>query len=211
MEPPAASVSAEERAPRRRPSATQVRLREAARAVFAEQGYPAARVADIVTRASLSHGSFYTYYDNKAAALEDLVREAAWRLHAVADDPWDGPDVRGALERVIGRFLEVYADEADVVRAWVQAAALEGDFAALLRELRGGFVDRVAENIAVAAAIGGHDPRLAASALVAMAEGFALEHLTSPDTPIPPGVVGTLAAIWHGGLLGLAGRGRVDD
>lgn len=170
-----------------------------------------ARVDDIVAAADVSHGTFYTYYENKAAVLADLVRSAADRLQAVASEPWDPADeptgledvtVRETIERVIGRFLSVYAQESDVVRAWVEAAAVDGEFGRLLTKLRSGFVDRIAENLAPAAFAGGHDPRTAASALVAMVEGYVIEH---PDEPqaAPAEVVRTLAAIWHGGLLGL--------
>ncbi|MGH3440702.1 MAG: TetR/AcrR family transcriptional regulator [Nitriliruptorales bacterium] len=190
---------------------TAARLRRAARDAFADVGYVNARVDDIVAAADVSHGTFYTYYENKAAVLADLVRSAADRLQAVASEPWDPADeptgledvtVRETIERVIGRFLSVYAQESDVVRAWVEAAAVDGEFGRLLTKLRSGFVDRIAENLAPAAFAGGHDPRTAASALVAMVEGYVIEH---PDEPqaAPAEVVRTLAAIWHGGLLGL--------
>lgn len=183
---------------------TADRLRSAAREVFAEIGYVSARVEDIVSRAQVSHGTFYTYFENKAAVLEALVREAAGRLDEVVAGPWDGDDPRMALERVIGEFLDVYADEADVFGAWVEAAAVDPNFAALLAETRGEFVDRVAHNVAPAAEAGGHDPQTAARALVAMVEGFVIEH-SEDAREAPPGLVRTLAAIWHGGLLGLAG------
>jgi AcrR family transcriptional regulator len=183
---------------------TADRLRTAARDVFAEIGYVSARVEDIVSRAEVSHGTFYTYFDNKAAVLEALVREAAERLDEVVAGPWAGDEPRAALERVIGEFLEVYAGEADVLGAWVEAAAIDPDFAALLAETRGEFIDRVARNVAPAAEAGGHDAQTAARALVAMVEGFVIEH-SEDARRAPPDLVRTLAAIWHGGLIGLAG------
>lgn len=189
---------------------TALRLRAAAREVFAEIGYVNARVEDIVSRADVSHGTFYTYFDNKAAVLEALVREAADRLDEVVAGPWDGDDPRAALERVIGEFLEVYADEADVLGAWVEAAAIDPDFAALLAETRGEFIDRVARNVAPAADAGGHDPQTVSRALVAMIEGFVIEH-SDDARQAPPGLVRTLAAIWHGGLIGLADGAEPTD
>ncbi len=186
---------------------TAARLRDAAREVFARIGYANARVEDIVTRAHVSHGTFYTYYDNKAAVLSDLVDTAAARLEQVLAAPWEGPDVRAALERVIGEFLAVHADEADVMRAWAEAGAVDADFATLRTELRAGFVEKVAANLAPVAEPGGHDPRAAASALVAMVEGYANEHLSGEA---PREVVRTLAAIWYGGLLGLSDTTETD-
>lgn len=175
--------------------------------MFAKVGYANARVEDIVTRAHVSHGTFYTYYDNKAAVLADLVEVAAARLEQVLAAPWEGPDVRATLERVIGEFLAVHADEADVMRAWAEAAAVDADFATLRTQLRAGFVDKVAANLAPAAELGRHDPRAAASALVAMVEGYANEHLSGEA---PRQIVRTLAAIWYGGLLGLSGTAGTD-
>ncbi|MDQ4130735.1 MAG: TetR/AcrR family transcriptional regulator [Actinomycetota bacterium] len=180
---------------------TAARLRDAARHVFAEIGYANARVEDIVSLAQVSHGTFYTYYDNKAAVLADLVDTAAARLEQVLAAPWEGPDVRAALERVIGEFLAIHSDEADVMRAWAEAGAVDADFATLRTELRAGFVEKVAANLAPVAEPGGHDPRAAASALVAMVEGYANEHLSGEA---PNEIVRTLAAIWYGGLLGLS-------
>jgi AcrR family transcriptional regulator len=182
---------------------TKSRLRDAARRVFADIGYVNARVEDIVVRADVSHGTFYTYYDNKAAILEELVREAAAELQAVVEDPWEGPDARSALERVIGDFLAVYGAEADVFGAWVEASAVDPGFAALLAETRGEFIDRVAENLAPVVAAGGHAPHTASKALVGMIEGFVTEH-PEDVRDSPAELVRTLATIWYGGLMALA-------
>lgn len=184
---------------------TAARLRGAAREVFADVGYAGARVEDIVSLAEVSHGTFYTYYENKAGVLDALVQEAAARLEEVAAGSWEGDPPRAALERVIGEFLDIYADEADVLGAWVEAAAVDPDFATLLAATREEFIERVARNVAPAAEAGGHDPYDAARALVAMIEGFVTEHPGATSLRDPE-LVRTLAAIWHGGLLGLAGH-----
>lgn len=187
-----------------RAAQTAEKLRAAARVAFAEHGYPATRVADIVDEADVSHGTFYTYYVNKPAILEDLVRTVAERLHAIAEAPWEGPDVRATLEEVIGNFIDAYAEDGDVIRAWVEAAAVESRFADLLRELREGFVKRVASNLEPVAIEGGYDPVVAASALVSMVEGFAIEHFPAASRKAREDAARTLAAIWHGGLHALS-------
>jgi AcrR family transcriptional regulator len=158
----------------------------------------------------VSHGTFYTYYDNKSAILEALVLELSEGIQSVVQGPWEGPDVHTALADVIGEFLSVYASEAEVFGAWVEAAAVDPGFAALLAQTRGEFIDRVAENIAPVVAGGGHDPHIAAKALVGMIEGFVTEHpedvrKASAET------VDTLATIWFGGLMALAGTAEDAD
>jgi AcrR family transcriptional regulator len=47
---------------------------EAALAVFTEKGFHAASVSDIATRAGVSQGTIYLYFDSKEALLEAAVR-----------------------------------------------------------------------------------------------------------------------------------------
>lgn len=182
---------------------TRARLLEAARTAIAEHGYVAARVEDIVALAGVSHGTFYTYFENKAAAFHALIGVAASELQAVVDEPWDGPDGTAAVEAVIGRFVAVFATHAPVVRGWLEASAHDPQFATRLREVRGGYVHRVAEVLAPSLAGTGHDPSLAATALVAMVEGAVTQGVVDRG-PITQGeLVRTLRSLWVGGVIRL--------
>jgi AcrR family transcriptional regulator len=182
---------------------TAARLRAAAREVFAARGYAAARVEDIVAEAGVSHGTFYTYFENKGSALDALIDVTAGELQSVVDDPWEGPDVLATIAAVIDRFVAVFAEHADVVRAWLEAGAHEQHFRDRLREVRQGYVDRVAEHLEPALADTAHDPSVAAAALVAMVEGYATQGMATDDPAQRASVVATLSAIWFGGLLRL--------
>jgi AcrR family transcriptional regulator len=186
---------------------TAARLRQAAREVFTERGYAAARVEDVVARAGVSHGTFYTYFDNKGAALDALIDATEVELLAVVDEPWEGSDVAGTIESVIARFVEVFAADADVIGAWLEASAHEQHFRNRLREVRAGYVDRVATQLEPALADTPHDAHVAAAALVAMVEGYATQGMAADDRDQRATTVGTLAAIWFGGLLRLAEAG----
>jgi AcrR family transcriptional regulator len=181
---------------------TAAALRRAARDAFAELGYPNSRVEDIVERAGVSHGTFYTHYANKAAVLEALVRGAAEQLEDVLAAPWEGEDLLSTLERVIGEFLAVYAAQADILRAWIEAAAVDEEFASLLSATRGAFVDRVAHNLRPVVTGSGHEPRTVARALVAMVEGSVTDDRQSAH--VSDDLVRTLASIWHAGVLAVA-------
>lgn len=183
---------------------TAARLREAARAVFADHGYASARVEDIVARAGVSHGTFYTYYDNRAAILDDLVDEAAERLRAVVDQPWEGPDVAAAIRSVIGAFVDTLSDEGDVIGAWIEAASTDEHFRTRLREVRSSYTDQVARHLAPALAHTPHDPVIAAGALVAMVEGYTTDRLAAGGSAERESAVNTLAQLWFGGLVRLS-------
>jgi AcrR family transcriptional regulator len=183
---------------------TAARLRAAAREVFAERGFAAARVEDIVAVAGVSHGTFYTYFENKSAVLDALIDATSVALLAVVDEPWEGDDVADTIEAVIARFVEVFAADADVIRAWLEASAHEPHFRQRLRQVRSGYVDRVATQVEPALADTHHSPRAAAAALVAMVEGYATEMLSDDDLEQRERTVATLGALWYGGLLRLS-------
>jgi AcrR family transcriptional regulator len=192
-----------------RAARTAARLREAARLAFAELGWQATRVQDIVQRAGVSHGTFYTYYDSKAAILDDLVRSSQADFVALAEEPWEADDVRGALERVIGGFLDLYQRDAVLMQAWLQAARDEAAFGHLYDELRGRFVDRITEHIAATAAASGRagtpPARTVASTLAAMVEHFAYCWIVLGEPHERDDVLATLTLVWGSTLNALAG------
>src|SRR5690242_18501399 len=72
-----AGRSSSERSGRREQNKAENRaaLLKAARTVFAEMGYGAAGVRDIVRRTDLASGTFYNYFKDKAEIFEAVVRE----------------------------------------------------------------------------------------------------------------------------------------
>lgn len=184
---------------------TAAKLRTAAREVFAELGYANARVEDVVASAGVSHGTFYTYYENKAAVLEALVDETATALLAVVEEPWDGPDVEVAVQTVIGRFVDIILRDADIIGTWIEATSHEPGFRERLRAVREGAAARVAEQIAPLSRAG-HDPQVIAGALVAMVEGYTTLNLINAPQTDRDAAVATMTQIWVGGLVRMAGE-----
>jgi AcrR family transcriptional regulator len=193
----------------RKSTDTAARLRQAALVAFEDLGWQATRVADITRLAGVSHGTFYTYYENKAALAEDLIRSSMADLMALASEPWKANDVRGALERVIGGFLDVYQRDRVILRTWLEAARENRRFSVRYLEARGAYVDRVAELVAaVTAASGRHEgrpPRTIASALVAMVEHFAYCWAVLGEDHDRDDAVAALVVIWGSTLNELAG------
>ena len=193
---------------------TAERLLEAARAAFGELGWQATRVQDVVQRAGVSHGTFYTYYTNKAAVLEDLVRFSQADLVALASEPWEAGDVRGELERIIGGVVDLYERDAPVLRSWLAAARDERQFSNLYVELRGLFLARVAENLDSVIALGNRPSatpsRTIAAALVAMVEHLCYCWLVLGETHERDDVIASVILIWGSTLNALAGFDLVD-
>lgn len=186
---------------------TRAGLLRAARTVFAAKGYATARVEDVVAAAGVSHGTFYTYYDNKAAVLDALIDATAADLQAVVDEPWEGTGGAATIGAVLDRFVGVFAGHADVVRVWLEASAHERHFRDRLRQVRTGYVDRVAEVLAPVLDPSPHEPQVVAAALVGMVEAYATQGITGHDPARREDVVRTLTTIWLGALIRLAEDG----
>ncbi len=188
---------------------TAAKLREAAKEAFDELGWRGARVEDVVKRAGVSHGTFYTYYENKSALLSDLVRQSQADIAALASAPWAGEDVRGALEAVIAGFIDRYARDAVTMRVWLEAARDDPMFGAMYLDARAMFVDRVADNVgAVVVAsgrTGGPPASTVASTLVAMVEHFAYCWLVLGEEHERADVIESIVVVWGSTLNALAG------
>jgi len=122
---PVAGTPASARELRAQGRKTMRRLLDAAMRVFAERGFQAARVDDIVRAARTSHGTFYLYFANKEDLLRALAIECAHEMEALASGLGEiTPDDAGAAElrRFLGAFFAIYRRYGPVIRA-----VMEGD------------------------------------------------------------------------------------
>ena len=195
--------------PSARRERTAARIREAAREAFGELGWNATRVEDIVGRAGVSHGTFYTYYENKTAVVVALVGGLQGELQRLVEDPWEAEDVRGAIRRVVAGLLDLYEREAVVLRTWLQAARDEQELGERYRLTRERFVERVSQNVAAVAEAGGRDAGqfalTVAAALVAMVEHLFYSWLVMGEPHRREDVLEAVLLIWGASLNALAG------
>ena len=85
---------------------TDEAFREAARLVFARDGYLNAKISDIAAAAGRSVASFYNYYDTKADLLIALAEEFHAEATQLAVLPYRaGPGRRGGAARGRGGLL----------------------------------------------------------------------------------------------------------
>lgn len=99
--------------------ARRTQLKEAALAVFAERGFHATSVADLIAAAGVARGTFYLYFDSKEALflelLDDLMAELRAGIKGVDPSP-GAPSVRAQLPHVIARVLKVVANNRSLTR-----------------------------------------------------------------------------------------------
>src|SRR6478752_2112247 len=102
---------------------TMRKLLDAGMRVFAERGFHAARVDDIVRAARTSHGTFYLYFANKEELLRALAIQCAQEMGALAGGLGEVTDDEvGAAElrRFLETFFSTYARFGPVLRAWME-------------------------------------------------------------------------------------------
>jgi AcrR family transcriptional regulator len=135
---------------------TRAQLLDAARVVFERDGFLDARVADIAAVAGLAHGSFYTYFDSKAAAFRTLVNEVMENgLYAPsrpASPRTDGraPTVAEAWRRIEEgnrRYLELFLRDRKLLALFEQVASFDEELRRYRVELRQRSVTRAADGI----------------------------------------------------------------
>lgn len=199
---------AQERELRAQGRRTMRRLLDAGREVFAERGFHATRVDDVVARAETSHGTFYLYFSNKDDLLRALVRDCEQAVLEVADRVPPFEASRGGLSRLrewIGAFDEMYRSYGPVFRVWIESQPTETEFAQraadVMRQLKEAFEARIRGCSACA----GLDPSTSALAFVAMVERFAYLSPTMSEPGEREHGLDTLARLIHRGLFG-----RVD-
>jgi AcrR family transcriptional regulator len=149
---------------------TMQRLLDAGAAVFAERGYHAARVDDVVKAAATSHGTFYLYFSNKEDLFRALAVQVATEMAALAADfpTLQSGDDTTALRVWLDRFAELYGRAGPVIRAWTEAEISDSEFGRIGGDLVQEFTARLAARIRTAAP--DVDPFFAAMAVVAMIE-----------------------------------------
>ena len=102
-------------------------LVDAGRKVFVERGYHRTRVSDVVEAAGVSHGAFYRYFEKKDQLARTLATRAMQTVSRVlAEIPApaliDGASGRTVLRRWLRRYNLTQANEAAMLRVWVDAA-----------------------------------------------------------------------------------------
>jgi AcrR family transcriptional regulator len=125
---------------------TRDKILEAAARVFAQSGYVEARMLDIATGAGLSTGGLYRYFDNKTdvfAALiadlhEDFYNYSGHTRKLLSEDPL------AALTEANRGYIEHYHRNRHVMRAFIEAAAVEERFQTILHDMRERHVRRFA-------------------------------------------------------------------
>jgi AcrR family transcriptional regulator len=190
--------------------ATRQRILRAAEECFGQHGYAEASVAEIVRRSGVAQGSFYNYFESKAAIFAELIRSLQRQMTDATRE--------GALRAAGGSRVEV---EVEGTTAFLEWLAEHRDLHRLLHlideadpglavEFFGGFAKGYAEALAEAMDEGEVqrlDPELLAFALMGMNHFVSMRWmLWDREGELPPELMDDFARIIAGALRGAAVR-----
>jgi AcrR family transcriptional regulator len=180
---------------------------DAAKRVFSEKGYFNAKISDISAAAGKSTGSFYNYYDNKQALLEDLaedfIDEVLGRAqYAHRGDPYEN------IKEVVTVYWNTYKEYVPTMIGLFQLSMTDARFATKWQQLRVRGVRNVISGIRKAHRDGfadGIDEHAFASAIMSMIDSFCWTWLANDGEPgfgpIDDDVaIETLAQVWYRSL-----------
>ncbi|WP_167760349.1 TetR/AcrR family transcriptional regulator [Paraburkholderia pallida] len=155
-------------------SKTEASIKDAARRVFARDGFVNAKIGDIAEEAGKAIGSFYQYFKNKEELLLALAEEFRIALRdnihppcGIDEDPFEN------LREMLLSFWQVYREHGAVAVAVFQASMVNDSFASIWREIRAEGIRVSSTRIRLAQRLGyctGVDPEIAGSSLCSMIE-----------------------------------------
>lgn len=129
----------------------RAQILRAARAIFIEQGYLAARVEDVARRANLSKGAVYFYFESKRAIFDALVdEEHAVTISFLEEAERDTRPAQVKLVELGTRYLDYFAGLKTPPRFFLlmsEMAIRDEDIRRRANAIHQRFVDRIAEVI----------------------------------------------------------------
>ncbi len=182
-------------------AANRAAILAAARVVFADIGFGAASVRDIIRRTDLATGTFYNYFPDKESVLREVldettieirVRVRAARLEAASVEDFVRNGFRAYFDYLADdrEMLELMSRNAGTIRAMFDEPAVGAGVEELRLDLERG----VADGILVA-----HDSELMAAAMVGAAVEVAIRLLNREPLDVE-GPVELLTSVFAPGL-----------
>jgi AcrR family transcriptional regulator len=176
---------------------TRGALVQAACEVFEEQGFAEVKISDIPSRAGVSYGAFYTYFDSKEAIFREVVNATTGEMFQASRS---GVGEDGSP---VDRIREATSN-AGIMRVIEQVAPGNAYFRTLLSDIRALFVQRIAGGIKrlqdEGLADADLDTQVAATALGGMVENFARQWFLFGETYDEGLVLETLTRLWAKGI-----------
>jgi AcrR family transcriptional regulator len=181
----------------------------AAKEVFAEAGYHGASIHSIIAKAEIARGTFYLYFESKAAVFDSILDHAMTdlraRLHRIeVEDPKAPPPQVQLRAQVVATLEYIVRDRALAILLLsaghtpdAEAAERLDQFFAEVRDL----LRRAFESGMEIGLLRKVHPEVAAAAMLGMIRGVVEQLVTEPQAPGVEQVVDELLILALRGVL----------
>ena len=165
---------------------TYAHLLEVGREVFARDGYVSMRMSDVASEAGISLGGLYRYFANKEDLFAGVIADLHERLFAASTTTSHlfRTDPQQALLESNRGYLALYAENREVMRAFMQAAHVDDRFRDIWNQMRQRHVDRFADaaaSVHAIAEVDGVNVRVMTEAVACMVEQAAYVWFAQSD------------------------------
>ncbi len=178
-ENPASAAAPKEDGRKRRRMVNRAALLNAAREAFLLRGYRAVTVHEMTSRAGVAHGTFYSHFPSKEAALIGLLDDLTAAFRATMDMPTPPTAVeenRAVILAMISRFLRLAHEWRPLLAVYREALAeaplIQGHWEQVVGMVQKAAASDISRLQALGVAKPGFDPDLTAESLVRMVEHF---------------------------------------
>ena len=181
----------------------------AAKGVFAEAGYHGASIHAIIERAQIARGTFYLYFESKAAVfdaiLDQAMAELRSRIHRIEVDDKTAPPPQQQLRDQILSTLDYIVKDRPLATLLLSAGHTPDAEAAerldqFFGEVRSLLV-RAMESGMEIGLLRKVDPKLAAAAMLGMMRGVIEQLIREPSAPPIETVVAEVLMVALRGVL----------
>ena len=113
----------------------------AARQIFADKGYHATSIDDIIESADIARGTFYLYFESKRAIFDELLDELFTTLQAQVKRIEVGPGALPPVEQMdatVDRVMQTLVENREMARILLrEAVGIDDEFDAKLAQFYG--------------------------------------------------------------------------
>lgn len=201
----ATTLDAQERAKQER----RRQIMNAAKLVFAEAGYHGASIHAIIEKAQIARGTFYLYFESKAAVFDSILDQAMAdlraRIHRIEVDDSSAPAPQLQLRDQVMATLDYIVRDRPLATLLLsaghtpdaEAAERLDQFFAEVRDL----LRRAMESGMEIGLLRKVEPELAASAMLGMLRGVIEQLIRDPEPPAVDVVVAEVLMVALRGVL----------
>jgi AcrR family transcriptional regulator len=112
-----------------------------ARRIFADKGYHATSIDDIIATAGIARGTFYLYFESKRAIFDELLDELFTTLASTVRRIETGPDAKPPVEQMdatVDRVLDTLLAHREMAHILLrEAVGIDDEFDAKLEQFYG--------------------------------------------------------------------------